>query len=130
MAQTTPGSIATNASTAVRAAVAAADSATLNDTNFPPADATNCAGWKSVLLHVTFPDGTNPTATIVPLYRSGTTWLPGTATAAIAAGTLAQVTVYGRLVAFRVSAITGSPASVTVRCAGFEPFIYDGPSRG
>ncbi len=130
MAQTTPGPIATNASTAVRSAVTAADSATLNDTNFVPGDATNCAGWKSVLLHVTFDAGTNPTATIIPLYRAGTTWLPGTATAAIAAGTLAQVTTYGRLVAFRVSAITGSPTSVTVRCAGFEPFRYDGPACG
>lgn len=130
MAQTTPGAIATNESTVVRSAVTVADSATLNDTNFVPDDATNCAGWKSVLVHVTFPDGTTPTATIVPLYRSGSTWLPGTATAAIAAGTLAQVTVFGRLVAFRVHAITGSPTNVSVRCAGFEPFRYDGPARG
>jgi hypothetical protein len=130
MAQTNPGSIATNESNVVRSAVTTADSATLNDTNFPPADATNCAGWKSVLVHVTFDGGTGPTATIIPLYRAGSTWLPGTATAAIAAGTLAQVTTYGRLVAFRVSAITGSPTSVTVRCAGFEPFRFDGPARG
>jgi hypothetical protein len=130
MAQTSPGAIATSASTAVRTAVTAADSATINDENFPPADATNCAGWKSVLLHVTFDGGTGPTATIVPLLRAGSTWLPATATAALAAGTLAQVTVFGRLVAFRVDAITGSPTSVTVRCAGFEPFRFDGPSQG
>lgn len=130
MAITTPGSLALNASTLVRSAVTAADSATINDTNFVPGDATNCAGWKSVVLHVTFVGGTNPTATIVPLLRADATWLPQTATAAIAVGVAAAVNVYGRLHYFRVSAITGSPTSVSVRCAGYEPFRYDGPSAG
>jgi hypothetical protein len=129
MSQTKPGSIAESATTIVRNAVTAADSATLNDVNFVPGDATDCQGWKRVLLDVTFVGGTNPTATIVPLHRVGALWAAGSATAAIAAGVAAVVEVAGRLTSFRVSAITGSPTSVTVRCAGFEPFRFDGPAR-
>jgi hypothetical protein len=129
MAQTVPGSIAEAGSTVVRDEVEAADSATLSDVNFPPENATQCAGWKRVLIDLTFDGGTAPTGTIVPLSRVGDRWVAGAATAAITAGVGAVVEVCGRLTAFRISALTGDPDSVTVHCAGWEPFRYDGPRR-
>lgn len=127
---TYPGKISTAETTVARNDVSAADSTTINDTNFPPADATDCAGWESVMLFPRHTGGTNPTTAIQVLYRCGSGWAVGATTAALAEGTVAVVNTYGRKCFFRISALTGTPDSVDVHCAGAVPFRYDGPQRG
>ena len=50
MAVSIPGTTAGNGVTAIRSGLTAVDNATINDTNYPPASATLCKGWKSVLI--------------------------------------------------------------------------------
>ena len=127
MATTKPGAMATSDATKVRSALTAADSTTINDANFPPGDATNCAGAKRVLLVVRFTGGTTPTATIEPLVRMGTGWAKLAKTAAIGEGVAAVVETYGRKVYFRVDAVTGTPTSFDVYCGTAEAFRADSP---
>lgn len=129
MAITAPGSISENRATEVRTNVSAADSTTINDGNFAPANATSCEGWKRVLVFVRFNAGTAPTATIMPLARCGAGWVKLPNTAALAEGVGAIVETNGRHIFFRVEAITGSPTDLDVWVAGYEPFKADSASR-
>ena len=49
-------------------AVIAADSATLNDTNIPPAQAIDCTGQDTILVGVEITGGSSPTMTIEALF--------------------------------------------------------------
>lgn len=127
---TYPGKISGAETTVARNDVTVADSTTIDDTNFPPDDATDCAGWDSVMLFPLHNGGTNPTTTIQVLYRCGSGWAVGATTSALAEGVAAVVSTYGRKCFFRVNAITGSPTNVDVHCAGATPIRYDGPAKG
>lgn len=125
MAITVPGSIASNDATLVRDnAPNAAESTTLSDANFLPANAVDCAGWKRVVIFAIFPDGTAPTVTIQPLIRCGSQWVALASTAAIAGQVGAIVETDGRKMFFRVSAVTGAPTNVDIYCAGYEPVRF------
>ncbi|NUP13766.1 MAG: hypothetical protein HOW73_47625 [Polyangiaceae bacterium] len=130
MAITKPGAIAEAATTEVRTDVAAADSTTINDGNFPPANAVDTAGSKSVHVFCRFNGGTAPTVTIEPLIRCGNGWVKLAQTAALAEGVAATINTFGRKVFFRVHAITGAPTNLDVFCSVAEPLVYDGPKQG
>lgn len=123
MAVTTPGTTAGNGVTAIRTAIAAADSATINDTNYPPASATLCKGWKSVLISARGVGGALTSISIQALYRLGTEWVLGPAATVLSAdGASAAFDTMGHLCFFRVTAVTlGAATSVTLNCAGWEP---------
>ena len=123
MAVTNPGIPSGNGVTAIRAGLLAPDSATINDTNYPPADATACKGWKSVLISVRGVGGALTTVSIQALYRLGTEWVLGpTATVLGADGASAVFDTMGRTVFFRATVVTlGAATTVTVSCAGWEP---------
>ena len=127
---TTPGAIATAETTAVRSGVTSDDNATINDTNFSPTNAVDCAGAKSVMVFPRFSGGTNPTAIVQPLYRCGSGWAVGTDTSALTEGKVAVLNTYGRKMYFRIHTITGSPTSVSLYCSVAEPFRFDGRSLG
>ncbi len=130
MSKTTPGLINGNGANAVRTAVTVADSATINDSNFLPADAMAGVGWRSVLITPTFVGGTAPTVVVQVLRRAGSQWIAMESTVPMVAQQGVNVDVYGRDTFFRVSAVAGSPTSVTILCAGWEPFNYPGNQRG
>ncbi len=46
----------------------AADNATLNDTNIPPAQAIDCSGYDSIYVGVEITAGSSPTMTVEPLF--------------------------------------------------------------
>lgn len=104
----------------------AADSATLNDTNFPPTiDATtggaiNCRGFETIWLGVDLAGGASPTVTVEMLVRdadasNGSRWKRMLVTPATLDGTgFVEVQVHGRFVYPRISAVTGNPTAVTM----------------
>ena len=110
----------------ITGAPVAADSATLNDTNFPPVtDSTNggminTRGFESIWLNAEMSGGTNPTVTVEMLVRdgdasNGSRWKRLLVAPATLDGTgFTEVAVYGRLVYPRISAVTGSPTSVNM----------------
>ena len=130
MAITKPGTIAERNSTVVRSAVTAADNATINDTNYPPADLTQGAGWKRAGLFPRFVAGTNPTVTLQVLHRAGSGWVRGAISEPLAENELWTPEVAGRDFYVRVHTLTGSPTNVSVHCSGWEPFRFDGPRGG
>jgi hypothetical protein len=130
MATTKPANISTSGSTVVRTAVTTADSATINDTNYPPGDLTHGAGWNRVLVFPRFVAGTSPTATLQVLHRAGSSWVLGETSDPLADGAAWTPQVSGRAFYVRVVALTGTPTNVSVHCCGWEPFKYDGPAGG
>jgi hypothetical protein len=133
---TVPGNIDGQATTLVRSAVTAVDNATINDTNYPAATATDCAGWNTVLLAPRFTGGTTPSVTVQVLFRLGSAtdvnafWGVSETTYTVNQSEIAIVPTYGRRVFFRVSALSGAPTNVSLYCAGAEAFKYAGPPRG
>lgn len=121
-----PGSLSNNYASKARSAVTAAESTTINDTNFVPGDAMAGQAWKRVLVFPRFTGGASPTVTIQPLYRCGSGWVTLTKTSPLAEGEGATIDVYGRDVFLRVDTLTGAPTSVDVYAAGWEPFIFGG----
>lgn len=123
MAVTNPGTVAGNGVTAIRTLLAAADNATINDTNYPPASATLCKGWRSVLLSVRGVGGALTSVSVQALYRLGTEWVLGpTVTVLGSDGASAIFDTMGHLCFFRVTAITlGAATTVTMNCTGWEP---------
>lgn len=96
------------------AGVIAADSATLTDALIPPGQGLNCSGFETIFVGVEITAGTNPTATIEPLFRDGeaadgSRWHrrlfgapPGVTLAALAAETTGALTSNGPMVELRV----------------------------
>ena len=123
MAVSTPGIPSGNGVTAIRSALTTTDSATINDTNYPPASAVLCKGWKTVLVQAVGVGGALTSVSVQALYRLGTGWAIGpTATVLGSDGASAAFDTMGRTVFFRVTAITlGAATSVTLNCAGWEP---------
>lgn len=104
---------------------ASADSATVNDTNFPPANGIDCTGWKKVLVFVRFNAGTAPTVAFEPMLRCGSGWVKLAATAALGEGVAAIVETHGRLMYLRANAATGTPTNYDVFVAGYEAMVPD-----
>lgn len=131
MAQVTPGSIAGSQSAIARALGAgpSADSATINDTNFPPLNDVVTNGWRSVLVVPRFTAGTNPTVTLQILRRVGAGWAAGEKVGPLSDGQGVVLDVYGRETYLRVDAIAGAPTATAVHVAGYEPFNYAGPGK-
>jgi len=82
---------------------ASADSTTISDANFDPANAIDCAGWKKIAVFCRFNAGTNPTATLEPLVRAtpqpvvgGNGWARLAKTAALGDLVVAIIEVMGR----------------------------------
>jgi hypothetical protein len=130
MSKTTIGKIAgTSADTAkeVRGSIATNDNATVNDTNYPPDNATTCAGWQSVMVQARGNGGALTTVTVTPLHRLGTAWAAGTPVV-LTDGAQTTINVMGRDTFFRITALTlGAATSVSLWAAGWSPFRYDGP---
>mgnify|MGYP001589315510 CR=1 FL=1 len=132
MATTNPGKITGSASTVIRTALFSAlpDSATIDDDNFPPDDATVCDGWQTVLVSAAFTGGTAPTATLVFLLRMGDTWVRTTAApVSLAEGQVVAVQVYGRKLFVRIAGVTGGATSVALSCGGAVAMRPDVASR-
>ena len=123
MAVSTPGIPSGNGVTAIRSALTTTDSATINDTNYPPDSATLCKGWRSVLISSAEVGGTLTSVSVQALYRIGAAWAIGpSATVLTGSGASAVFDTMGRTVFFRVTALTlGTATSVTLNCAGWEP---------
>ncbi len=123
MAVSIPGTTAGNGVTAIRSGLTAVDNATINDTNYPPASATLCKGWKTVLISVRGVGGALTTVSVQPLYRMGTEWVTGPTTTVLGSdGAAAYFDTMGHWCFFRVTAITlGAATSVTMNCTGWEP---------
>jgi hypothetical protein len=140
MANTAPGKIAGNVAViAVDDHGDTADSTTISDANFAPANAVCCEGWKQVAVFVIFTGGTAPTVTIEPLLKAvpaagvvgGSSWVRGAAkTAALTDRLMAIVDVNGRHFYPRVDARTGTPTSFDIMVIGWTPFEYEGPKQG
>lgn len=125
-----PGSVSENKTTEVLANHAAsADSTTINDTNFPPANGIDCSGWKKVVVFVRFNGGTAPTVAFEPLLRCGTGWVKLAATAAVGEGVAAVVEPQGRLMYLRANAATGTPTDYDVFVSGYEAMAPDTVKR-
>ena len=129
MAITKPSKITATEPVKVRDNVTAIDSAAINTTNYPVANAVECAGWASVMVYPRFQNGTNPTWKIRPLYLDGNAWVSGAESTSGGEGQGIQVTTYGRKIFVLVTELAGGVAStdVDMYCAGFEPIHYDGP---
>lgn len=117
-----------------KSGVIAIDSATLTDANIDPDEAFDCRGYQTVWVGVEIAGGTSPTATIEALVRDedaadGARWKrllvgsPDGVTLASAAsaktsaldGTaLYELRVDGRLVFFRVDAVTNSSSTTSL----------------
>lgn len=123
MSKITPGSPKGNGANVVRNDVAAADSATINDTNFVPGDATAGVGWKSVRIFPRFTGGTTPNVTVQVLHRIASGWVVGDTTAPMTENQSVIVDLMGRDAYFRIHALGGGVAadSVDLYCAGWEP---------
>lgn len=132
MAITYPGRISDANASKIRDAVSAVDNATINDTNYPPANLTDCSGCKSVIVFPRFQNGTTPNCKIRPMYRVGDAWVLGDVSGDLTEGLAAVIQVMGRKVYFAVTALAGGVAStdVDIYCSAWEPFRYDGPARG
>jgi len=126
MAKTKPGSISEGESTVVRTVAADESASPVNDTNYPPANATTCAAWRTVAIFPRFTGGTNPTATLEILHRTTGGWMIGDRRESLTEGARVIVDVMGRDIFVRVYGLTGTPTEVNVHCAGWEPFKYDG----
>lgn len=126
MSKTTIGTITGNGGTAVRSAVAAADSATITVGNFPIANATACIGWKSVWIFPRFVNGTTPNVVVQVLRLSSGGWIVGEKSIPLTEGAGVLVDVMGRDTFFRIDSLGGGVAadSVTLYAAGFEPFEF------
>ena len=100
--------------------IAATDNATINDTNYPPASATLCKGWRSVLISARGVGGALTSVSVQALYRLGTEWVTGpTATVLGSDGASAAFDTMGHLCFFRVTALTlGGATTVTLNCTG------------
>jgi hypothetical protein len=107
-----------------------ADSATLSDGNFPPANACDCTGWRRILVLPRFTGGASQTVTLQVLYRLDGAWTAGDKTADLGEGELAEIDVYGQDVFLRIDAVTGNPTTVVLRVIGWEPFEYTGRTKG
>jgi hypothetical protein len=129
MAVTNPGIPSGNGVTAIRTGIAATDNATINDTNYPPASATLCKGWRSVLISARGVGGALTTVSVQALYRLGSEWVLGpTATVLGSDGASATFDTMGRLCFFRVTSLTlGAATTVTLNCAGWEPLLLESP---
>lgn len=107
----------------------AAESSTLNDTNFPPADALHCAGAKAILVYYDDAGGGAGTVDLQPLVRDGINniWLP--LPVVQVAGRAPQVIpVHGANQVFlRLDAVAGAGNDVKVRAALAD--WMNGPSR-
>lgn len=111
----------------------AADSSTLNDTNFPAgADPTNggalnCRSYNTLWLNAEFTGGTSPTVTVAVLVRDtdaadGSRWKPLLVAPVVLDGTgFVEVPVYSRLIYPRISAVTGNPTAVRLLAFGGDP---------
>jgi hypothetical protein len=120
-------------------AALAADSATLTDANFPVAGAIDCSGFDSILVGVEITAGTNPTETIVALFRDaeaadGARWkrlllgaAPGvTATAlanettgALTGTSFAELRVFGaKQVFLRIAAVANESSTTAWKILG------------
>lgn len=123
MAVTNPGIPSGNGVTAIRTGIAATDNATINDTNYPPASATLCKGWRSVLISARGVGGALTSVSVQALYRLGTEWVTGpTATVLGSDGASAAFDTMGHLCFFRVTALTlGAATTVTLNCTGWDP---------
>lgn len=132
MAIVKPGSLAGSRAEIART-VTATDSATIDNTTFVPADAIDASGFQSILVFPRFTNGTAPTVTIQMLYLAtvedgeSNSWAVGTKTSALTEGKAEQIDVYGRKCFLRVDAIGGTPDSVDLCVAGWNPLRYDGP---
>jgi hypothetical protein len=127
MAVTKPGVPGGNGVTAIRTLIAAADNATINDTNYPPTSATLCKGWRSVLISARGVGGALTSVSVQALYRLGTEWVLGSAVNVLGSdGASVTFDVMSRLVFFRVTAVTlGAATTVTLNCSGWEPLPFD-----
>lgn len=117
----------------------AADSATLSDANFPPAEAIDCTGYDSILVGVDVDGGASPTMTIEALVRDenaadGARWkrlllgaapgvtlaaLANETTGALAPGNLAELRVFGaKQVFLRATAVANSGGTTGWRILG------------
>lgn len=133
MATTLPGSTHGNIAVLARhltGAPVAADSATIADATFAPADGVVCTGWKTVAIFCRLTAAGATTANIQALIRAGATpttaesWIvadPAAGGGAAADGQFVVFTVMGRLLFPRVHALTGNPTVVDVYVAGWEP---------
>lgn len=104
-------------------ATIAADSATLTDTNIPPASAINCRGLETLWVRVDITNGTNPTMTLEALFRDadaadGSRWVRNRdasgvlTTPALAVGQAFEVTVDGwRSVFLRIAAVANATST-------------------
>lgn len=127
----------------------AADSATLTDANIPPASAIDCGGFDTILVAVEITAGTNPTATIEPLFRDseapdGTRWVrpllgappgvtlaaaAGQSTGALANGQAFELRVFGHPKVFlRVSAVANATSTTNMKIL-VKPGRVRPPSR-
>jgi len=135
MAQTNPGTLQGSAGTLVRSVSGtpvAAESTTINDTNFPPANDTACYGWQTVKLVPKLTGGSSPTVTIQVLERvasSTSFWSLGETSVPLSDGQSYELEVGGREVFFRLAAVTGSPTQVDLHCGGGEPLLYGGAAK-
>lgn len=135
MAKTTPGNTTGGGtSNVVRAAVAADESGTaVADAGYPPANATSCAGWRTIAAFPRFTNGTAPKVTVQILHRvtlvSGNGWMVGPMSAPLAEGESFIFETFGRDFYVRVYALSGTPDSVDIHAAGWQPYRYDGPTR-
>lgn len=100
-------------------AVLAAESSTLNDANYPTANAIDCSGFETILVKPAITGGSSPELTVEALFRDpdaadGARWIrrlnsSGNAitTGSLAVGEEAELTVDGwDVVMLRVSAVT------------------------
>ncbi len=126
MGKVAPGPHSGNSASVARSAVTAAESATINDSTFAPGNAVAGQAWRQILVFPRFVAGTAPTVTIEPLYRAGSGWVKLAKTSPLAEGQGVLMDVFGRDVFLRVDTITGTPTSVSVYVAGWEPFIFGG----
>jgi len=147
-----PGGLSTTQVANVReiAGVIAADSATLSDANFPPASALDCRGFDSIFVGVEIDGGSSPTCTIEPLFRDGDAadqarWTrllvgspPGVtaaaaaiqSTGALAALTMVEIFVFGRLVYLRRTAVTNSGSTTAMRILAIPGRPRSAPHHG
>jgi hypothetical protein len=97
----------------------AAESATLSDANFPPANALHCAGAKTILVYYDDDSGGAGTITFQPLIRDGVNglWLPRP-TVVVTGRSPAEITVFGANEVFlRVNAVAAPGNNAKVRAA-------------
>ena len=147
-----PGGLSTAQVAAVRevAGAIAADNSTLSDANYAVADALDCAGFDSIFVGVEIDGGSSPTITVEPLFRDGdaadqSRWTrllvgspPGVtlaaaaaqSTGALAALTMVELFVFGRVVYLRRSAVTNSGSTTASRILVIPGRVREKPYHG